>query len=136
MMNTYQTKAAKLWSTRYSDLIKEARQIYHRIERQTRRRPYVRSAYFRKEKVFLDSFWEHLNQKLPSERRRRLKYFPCGLELIRQSRIAPSTKDNPNKANELLHRFTGTTPDGELFYVQIRQNKKSGHKYLMSIFAP
>lgn len=135
-MQTYRTKVTKLWSTRYSDLIKEARQIYHRIERQTRRRPYVRSAYFRKEKVFLESFWQHLNQKLPSDRRRRLKYFPCGLDLIRKSRIAPTTKPNPNKRGEKLHRFAGQTPEGEVFYVQIRENTRSGHKYLMSIYAP
>jgi hypothetical protein len=41
---------------------------------------------------------------------------------------------NPNKANESLHRYTAQTKDGILFYVQVRENKVSGRKDFMSVF--
>jgi hypothetical protein len=41
---------------------------------------------------------------------------------------------NPNKTQEALHRFTGCTKDGEVFYVQIRANKKTNRKGFMSVF--
>lgn len=48
----------------------------------------------------------------------------------------PETKQNPNGKHELVHRFAGTTPDGELFYVQVKENKSSDNKYFMSVFQP
>lgn len=135
-MALYKTKAHQLKATRYPDLIKEVRYIYHEIERRTRRKPYLRSAYFKREKIFFDYYWRHLDQKSPLERRKRLAYFKCGLELIAHSRFAPTTKPNPNRKNELLHHFGGVTPNNELFLVQIKEDLKTNHKYLMSIYAP
>jgi hypothetical protein len=78
-------------------------------------------------------FWQHLNQKSRSDRVRRLKYFPCGLDLLRNSYIVPESRSNPNNRNEIVHRFAGKTKSGEIFYVQIREDRR-GNKYLMSIF--
>ncbi|MCR4307011.1 MAG: hypothetical protein NUV80_00415 [Candidatus Berkelbacteria bacterium] len=49
----YQCKTPKIGATNYSEVIKRARVVFRQIEKQTRRRPYLRSAYFDKEKVFL-----------------------------------------------------------------------------------
>jgi len=34
----------------------------------------------------------------------------------------------------MLHRFAGLTKEKELFYVQVKKEKKSGKKYFMSCF--
>jgi CRISPR/Cas system-associated endoribonuclease Cas2 len=69
---------------------------------------YVRSLYFNKEKVFLD--------------------------LIQNSKFEPTSKENPNKRSEILHRFAGITSEKDLFFVQIKENKQSGTKWFMSVF--
>ncbi len=65
---------------------------------------------------------------------RRLKYFAAALELIQRSKFDPSSKENPNKPNEILHRFAGSTAEKELFYVQIKEDKQTGQKYFISVF--
>jgi hypothetical protein len=63
-----------------------------------------------------------------------MKFFDCAIELIQKSRLEPISKDNPDKPGEILHRFTGRSADGELFFVQIKEDKRSGQKSLISIF--
>jgi hypothetical protein len=133
-MKFYQTKAKKIGATRYADIIKRTRKAFHDIEKKTKRRPYARSAYFNKEKIFFDYFWTHLAQASFIDRRRRLPFFPCAIELIERSRFAPVSGRNPRKKNETLHRFAGSTPENELFYVQIKEDLKTGQKFLMSVF--
>jgi len=55
------------------------------------------------------------------------------MDLIEKSRNKPESLTNPNKKSELMHRFAGMTKDKQLFYVQVKENKK-GQKQLMSIF--
>ena len=131
----YQTKTKKLPGTNYSEVRKYALFILKQIKKQTKRRPYIRSAYFNKQKIFFDYFWIHLLQKNLRERTKRLKYFSCALDLIRNSKVAPTSKENVDNKNEILHRFAGKTKDKEVFFVQIKENKKSGKKYLMSCFS-
>ena len=133
-MVPYKIKSAKLPGTRFEELIKEARSVFKVLEKKTKRNPYIRSAYFDKRKVFFDSFWTHLYQKPFKERAKRLKYFKCSLELIKKSMNDPDSKQNPNKIGETLHRFGGLTKNGELFYVQIKEDKKTKRLDLMSIF--
>ncbi len=134
-MQIYKTKATKFAGTDFREVHQQALSFYGIIKRKTKRRPYVRSAYFKKEKIFIDLFWHHLFEKSNwRDRIRRVKYFACGIDLIKQSRFAPKTKENPNKPSELLHRFYGMTPDNELFYVQIKEDKRTGQKFLLSIF--
>ena len=119
----------------YGEVMGGAFAIYDKIKKRTKRRPYVRSAYFRREKVFLDYFREHLFQKSPRERTKRLRYFGAAIELVQHSKNDPTVKPNPNKPGELLYRFAGLTKEKELFYVQIKEDKRK-RKYLMSCYPP
>src|SRR3990167_9502755 len=136
MLIPYQTKASRLSGTSLSEVMRGAHVIYNAIERKTKRRPYIRSTYFKKEKIFFDFFWEHLGHKSPRERLERLKYFYATIELIECSHQAPISKINPNKKSEVLHRFAGLTREKELFFLQIKENARTHHKYFMSCFPP
>ena len=134
-MKIFKTKAAKLSGTNFSEVNGKAKDIYNQIRRKTKRRPYIRSLYFKKDKIFLEFFWQHLFEKQNwRDRTRRLKYFPCAIELIRNNSYDPISKENPNKRIEILHRFAGMTKNNDLFFVQIKENKKSGQKWLVSVF--
>lgn len=134
-MRVYQTKTKKLTGTDFHEVHKKAFSIYRQIASKTKRRPYIRSAYFKKDKVFLALFWQHLWDKHKwQDRMRRLRYFAAALELIQHSRCEPTSKENPNKRGELFHRFAGTTAEKELFLVQIKEDKQTDQKYLISIF--
>lgn len=135
-MIPFQTKLKTLSGTSYGEVKKQALIAFKEIERRTRRKPYVRSAYFKKQKIFFDYFWPHLFEKSPKNRFKRLKYFEAAIELIKYSRNSPSVKPNPNKKDEILYRFAGLTLNKELFYVQIKENKKNNKKYFMSCFPP
>lgn len=134
-MNFYKTKANKIKGTSYKEVHRQTRKIYDEIAKKTKRKAYIRSAYFKKEKVFLDLFWSHLFEKKHlSDLLRRLKFYPCALELIQFSKHSPSVKINPNKSSEILYRFAGITSGKEAFFVQIKRNKRGNRKWLMSIF--
>lgn len=134
-MKVFQTKAKRASGTNYGEVYGKAKKAYQTIADKTKRRPYIRSPYFKKDKIFLDYFWEHLHQKNWKDRIRRLKLYACALELIKNSRDEPITKQNPNKPSETLHRFAGITKDKELFFVQIREDKKRKQKDFMSVFS-
>lgn len=134
-MTPYQAKSNKLPGSNYFEMRTEALKIYKQLEGQTKRRLYVRSAYFHKEKIFFDYFWQHLWEKSPRDRVKRLPYFKAAIELIKYSRVKPVSKPNPNVRGEIVHRFAGITGGKKLFYVQIKESKK-GSKYFMSCFSP
>ncbi len=130
----YQTKIKKLPGTKYIEIRKQAIILFNQIKRRTKRKTYIRSAYFNKQKVFFDYFWPHLMQKSLKERTRRLKYFSCAVDLARNSKMIPTSKENVDNKNEILHRFIGQTKEKEIFFVQIKENKKTGRKYFLSCF--
>jgi len=135
MAKAYYSKFKKLSGTNYGDVHKKAFSLYTQIEKKSKRRAYLRSAYFKKDKIFLGIFWHHLGDKFShKEKLRRLKFYPCALDLIKNSRFDPESKENVDKKSEILHRFTGITSDNEIFFVQIKENKTNNHKYLVSIF--
>ncbi len=135
MSQLYKCKNGTLPGTSYKELIKQARHEYHLIQNKTPRRiPYVRSAYFTKDKIFINNFWEHLNQKNARDRVRRLKLYTCAIELIRNSKQTPNTLQNPNNSDELLHRFEGLASNGAKFSVQIKEIKKTNRKEFISCF--
>ncbi|MDP2684583.1 MAG: hypothetical protein Q8P20_06065 [bacterium] len=134
MEKIYNTKSKRLAGTRYEDVYDNAFGCYDKIKKLTKRRPYIRSAYFKKQKVFIEVFRQHLYQKNWRDRVRRMRLFPAGIELIRKSHFSPKSIDNPNNLNEILHRFSGKTSDGYLFFVQIKENKRNGDKTLISVF--
>jgi hypothetical protein len=133
-VKVYQTKIKRLPGTDYREVYPKAFSIYKEIRAKTKRRPYLRSAYFNKEKVFIDYFWQHLWQKIWPDRFRRLKYYACAIDLIQNSRAEPVSKPNPNRPREILHRFAGLTPEKDLFHVQISEDTKTGRKDFTSVF--
>lgn len=134
-MKAYKTKVNKFPGTHWWQVSKNASSLYKEISKKTKRRPYIRSAYFQKDKIFLGLFWQHLHEKTNiRDKTRRLKYLPCALELIRNSHNEPVSKENPNKEGEILHRFTGITPDNSVFLVQIKEVKRNSQKWLISVF--
>ncbi len=134
-MKSYQTKSSKLSGSDFYEVNQKASVLYKSIKKRTKRRAYIRSAYFKKDKIFIDLFWQHLFDKVNwRDRVRRLKYFPCAIELIRYSNFEPESKENPNKKMEILHRFGGITKEKDMFFVQVKENKRTGQKFLISIF--
>jgi|SRR3972149_153177 len=133
-LDFYPTKASTIPGNHYRDVYRIARALFSPIRRRTKRKPYVRSTYFRKSKIFFDYFWEHMHQRHPYERTRRLKFFEAALEVISHSRYSPMSSQNPDKKSEMLHRFGGVTKDGHKFYVQIKEHTPTDIKQLMSIF--
>lgn len=132
-MHVYQAKAGKLTGTDFVEVRRKAFFIFKQIKRKSKRHPYIRSAYFKKDKIFLSLFWAHLFDKPLSERLRRLKYFAAAIELIEQSHYKPELKKDPN-TKEWYYRFSGFSKEKDLFYVQIKFQESSGNKYLISIF--
>lgn len=134
-MKVYKTKTSKLPGTDYHEVYKKAFGFYAEIRRRTKRRPYVRSEYFKKDKIFLPLYWSHLHAKKNfRDKVRRMKYFPCGIELIQHTRIDPVSKEDPNRSSTILHRFAGVTKDNDLFFVQVKEDKRTGQKWLISTF--
>lgn len=133
-MKFYKTRAEKLTGSGLEEIYKKAFRIYRLIRARSKRRPYIRSNYFQKQKIFLPIFWSHIHQKHASERLRRLPFFSCAIDLLIHSRVEPQTKVNAEKTSELLHRFGGTTKHGEIFYVQVKEDRATGEKWLLSVF--
>ena len=133
-MKVYQTKSHKLAGTNYSEIYPKAFALFKHIRQKGKRRAYIRSAYFNKQKVFLDLFWPHLHDKNWSDKVRRLKFYACALELIQNSKYEPFSIPHPGKRSEILHRFTGMSAEKDLFYVQIKEDKKTNEKFLISVF--
>lgn len=133
-MNAYKTKKKKISGSSYKEVNKIAERIFRIIKSRTKRTPYIKSKYFKGQKIFLNIFWRHLLDKRENDRLRRLKFFDCAMDLIRNTTYEPTSKENPNKRSEVLHRFAGITSNNEIFYVQIKEGKASGRKDLLSMF--
>ena len=133
-MKVFQSKEKKLSGSNYSEIYPLAFGVYKKIKQKTKRRTFVRSAYFNKEKVFLDLFWPHLHEKNHADKVRRLKYYQAALDLIQHCKSAPESFQNPMKADEIFHRFAGLTKEGDLFFVQIKENKRNDQKIFISVF--
>lgn len=135
MPAVYQSKQSKLSGSSHAEVLRKARQEYHMIQKRTpRRQAYVRSSYFKRDKVFVNQFWDHLKQKRAGDQLRRLKLYACAIDLIRNSSQSPDTIFSNEDKNILLHRFYGITKDGESFSVQIKQDKRTDRKDFMSVF--
>jgi hypothetical protein len=134
-MKVFKSKYGTLPGSDLEEVTKLARHEYHLIQKKTPRRvPYVRSKYFTKDKIFINNFWDHLNQKSPKERIRRLKLYPCAIDLLRHSVSTPATVYTNVEPNVALHRFYGQAKDDQLFCVQIKENKRNNRKDFISVF--
>jgi len=72
--------------------------------------------------------------KNPRDRTRRLRQYPCAIDLIIHTHLDPISKQHPEKHSKILHRFKGKNGNGEIFFVQIREEKKNDEKSFMSVF--
>jgi len=133
-VNRYKTSAARITGDNYREIERVARKAHNQIARLSKRQPYIRSKYFKKSKIFIKPFWEHLAQKHITDRKRRLRFYNHAIELLRNTTCAPSSKQNPADKNEILHRFHGITSDGEKYAVQVKYNVQSGWHTFMSVF--
>jgi len=133
-MKVFLSKLNVLSGTDYKEVYPVAYGIFKDIKKKSKRKPYVRSCYFSKEKIFLDYFWQHIHQKNWWDQVRRLKFYKCALDLIKKSKIDPYSVQDPNKPNRLLHRFTGKTRLGNEFIVQIMEDKRTKQKHFISVF--
>lgn len=135
-MKIYQTRASSIKGRDFKAVHDMAFDFYEKIRKKSKRKPYIRSAYFQKEKIFLHFYWEHVFQKTNwRDRLRRVKYFIAAIELLRNSKRDPDRKHDPNNPKEILYRFAGKTSNNEMFFIQIKEfTKKKNQKYLISIF--
>lgn len=135
MARVFKSKFGKIPGSSLEEVMKAARKEYHIIQKRTPRRvAYIRSKYFTKDKIFINIFWDHLNQKSPKERAKRLKFYICAIDLLRNTTIASDSIFTNLDMDIGLHKFFGQTKDGEYFCVQVKQNKRSGRKDFMSVF--
>lgn len=134
-MATYKSRYELLPGSSYEELIKQARQVYHGLQKSTPRRvPYIRSKYFNKEKVFINVFWEHLNQKSRKERVARLKYYKCALDLLSHGGNSPNTIIPNTEKQAVLYRFYGFTKSSQCFCVQVKENSRNKRKDFLSVY--
>lgn len=134
-MKIYQSKYGQLPGTTLDRAFRAAHKYHDTIKnRNPRRRPYVRSRYFKKDKIFLTLFWGHLVEKNRKEQLRRVRLYKAAIDLVRNTVQNPITIQDSTQADIMLHRFYGVTRDGVNFCVQVKQNQRSGRKDLMSAF--
>lgn len=134
-MQIYKTKTKKFSGTDFREVHGPAFGLYTEIKKKTKRRAYVRSAYFDKEKIFLDLFWHHLFEKSNwRDRVRRMRYFGCAIELIQNSHFKPNQTKNPNDSKEMFYRFYGADANDEVFCVQIKEDHKKKQKFFISVY--
>lgn len=134
-MKIYQSKYNQLPGTTLKRVLHAAHRHHDLVKsRNPRRRPYVRSKYFKGDKVFITLYWSHLTQKNRKEQQRRARLYRVALDLIRNTTQDPLTIIDVTKADILLHRFYGITANGVPFCVQIKQNHQSSRKDLISAF--
>lgn len=134
IVKTYRSKASVIPGTSYDEVLRAARKEHKKIENLTKRQPYIRSTYFKKDKVFVSLFWTHIMQKHRKVRTKRLELYAAAIDLLRNSHQEPETIFQKGDLSVLLHRFYGTTKDGVEFCVQVKQDKRSGRKDFMSVF--
>jgi hypothetical protein len=127
----YQSKCEKLRGSNEREVFSQAREIFNTYQRR-RRQPYIRSRYFDGQKVFLSMFWQHLNEKGPADRRRRIVFLAAAFDLIKNSTVKPFMEPQARPSSE-YYRFYGKTKSCDKFCVQIMKDKKN-NRYFMSCF--
>jgi hypothetical protein len=132
--NRYLTKEKPFTGSTLKLIEEQARALYKAVARQTKRNPYVRSRYFKKDKIFLELFWVHVKQKHANEQKRRLKLYPCAIDLLKNTACKPDEFHDSRKSNERYYRFYGITDNGVTFCVQVKEDKRTGNKHFMSVF--
>lgn len=133
-LQVFRSKSGVLSGTTYKEVFRHAQEEFAVIRKRTKRQPYIRSKYFSKRKVFFTYFWEHIFQKAYPDRIRRLKLFRCAIDAVVNSNNVPTSKINPNRRSEIIHRFMAKTKSGQMFYYQIKEEIKGKKLNIMSVF--
>ncbi|MDR3125811.1 MAG: hypothetical protein LBU20_01955 [Candidatus Nomurabacteria bacterium] len=132
-MNYFKIKTRPIKGTNPAEITKKAMYEFHIVEKRSRRLPSVRCKALGGSRIFLGEYINHQGQKTPLDRRRRLRFLPCAIDLLENTNLKPTTKVNPN-TRETLYRLYGVAGNGEKFVVQVAENPKTGNKRLMSSF--
>lgn len=111
-IKNWKVKALQFSSRTYEDARKEALSHFSKLKAKSKRKLYVKSDYFGKQKIFFDYFWDLVFQKPIGSRKQRLKLLPCAVELVQKSSFLPESTTNPNKKQEIFYRFEGVTQNG------------------------
>lgn len=114
---------------KYEEVFRNADIYIKLFKKRSSKKPFIKSKLYKK-KIFFDFFWDHLFSKPLSQRKQRLKLFPCGLELLQNSTYQPSVK---LINGEKLLRFYGQVTGNRTFVVQVKETNKS-HLQLISMF--
>lgn len=130
----YHSKYDLLPGSSYDEVVKYARKEFGTIRKLTKRQPYIRSKYFRGDKIFVTIFWDHLMQKFRKDRMKRLRFYKAAIDLLRNSTMAPDTIFSKSDKDTMLHRFYGKTHEGVEFCVQVKEDKRTNRKDFMSVF--
>lgn len=125
-------KSPPLYSTSYGRIKKQAFNFLKIINSKTKRRPYIKSKYFSNQKVFTNLFLNHLFKKNYADRKRRLKFLPCAIELIQETTFEPDIRKD-FRARIKYYRFYGRIKENKKFVVQIKETSR-GSKYFISVF--
>ena len=134
-MRVYQSKYNQLPGTSYQEIINAAHYHHQKLQkRNPRRRVYVRSRYFNRDKVFLTLFWPHLLQKRRGDQMRRAKLYLCALDLLRNYNYLNGAVIENGHPEATLLRFMGRTKDGVLYVVQVKVYIRSNRKDLISVY--
>ncbi|MDR1300331.1 MAG: hypothetical protein LBK50_01340 [Candidatus Nomurabacteria bacterium] len=131
-MNYFKIKTRPISGSNLKEVSKKMLREFHDIEQRTKRRPSVRCKAFENSKIFIGEYISHQNQKKRADRLRRLKFFPCAIDLIENTTEKPTEK--VLKSGEVLYRLYGIAGNGQKFIVQISKNQNTGNKRLMSSF--
>jgi hypothetical protein len=129
----YQSKYNKLSGSSYRELINKAHAIANSYNPNPKRKAYVRSKFFNGDKIFLEYFWQHQNNKPPADKRRRIVYFAAALDVVQNSRHKPNVEPSKTNKNEIWYTFYGQTKSGDKFAVHIKKSLRN-NEYLMSVF--
>lgn len=130
----FKSSKSRLPGSNGAEIYRHANAIYKKIASKTKRRPYIRSKYFNKEKIFLDYFWGHLDSKNWTDRIRRLSLYNCAIDLLIYTTSKPEVVTNPNRKDETFYRFYGVTREMEKFVVQIVEKTQKREKSLISVY--
>lgn len=133
-MNYYRSRYSLLPGSSYNEVVALARKEFNTIRRLTKRQPYVRSKYFKGDKVFMTIFWDHVMQKSRKEKTQRLKLYRAAVDLLRNTTQAPETIIDVAHEQVALMRFYGITKDNVEFCVQVKNELRSSRKDFMSVF--
>jgi hypothetical protein len=130
-MELYQSKFDTIRGSDYARVERAAQRVFNIAAHQTKRTPYIRSRYFDGRKVFLPLYWNHLMEKVRSERKRRMRYIEPGFDLVRNTRQQPLIY---HRDGVTYYRFFGVTKGNSIYAVQVKEESKRKRLYLVSVF--